>query len=232
MTIANICRGLAMKKSTRFWTMAAVVALGTGVARADTVTLSGKISGTSADQNGSTVTNLDTVAIGDIFSVVINFNGSLTNGNGTYSMNGVGGYNIMGASINFSVPSRSVSVSPFINTASQPISITLAAAAGGNTQITYFGCRISSTCFTGNNIGGIFLVPTSSLFSAIAVSASLSPGLHALDFASDGGLNDTFGDNNLTYSYQTTPVPLPAAGWLLLSGLGGLAAMRRRAAVS
>lgn len=27
---------------------------------------------------------------------------------------------------------------------------------------------------------------------------------------------------------DTTPIPLPAAGWLLLGGLGGLAAMRRR----
>lgn len=27
---------------------------------------------------------------------------------------------------------------------------------------------------------------------------------------------------------STTPVPLPAAGWMLLAGLGGLAAMRRR----
>jgi opacity protein-like surface antigen len=28
---------------------------------------------------------------------------------------------------------------------------------------------------------------------------------------------------------QTTPVPLPAAGWMLLAGLGAIAAMRRRA---
>ena len=48
----------------------------------------------------------------------------------------------------------------------------------------------------------------------------------------NGGIND------IVYSYAPTvtpppppdvsPIPLPAAGWLLLAGLGGLAAMRRR----
>jgi hypothetical protein len=35
-------------------------------------------------------------------------------------------------------------------------------------------------------------------------------------------------DDWTVYSFKATPVPLPAAGWLLLGGLGGLVAMKRR----
>lgn len=35
---------------------------------------------------------------------------------------------------------------------------------------------------------------------------------------------------SITVSYDTSEVPLPAAGWLLIAGLGGLAALKRRSA--
>ena len=38
----------------------------------------------------------------------------------------------------------------------------------------------------------------------------------------------TGGPNSYISALSATPVPLPAAGWLLLGGLGGLAAMKRR----
>lgn len=62
-----------------------------------------------------------------------------------------------------------------------------------------------------------------------SVSATSTAGFRIL-FGPDGfngGIND------ITYSYtRLTPppsaVPLPAGGWLMLAGVGGLAAMRRR----
>lgn len=40
----------------------------------------------------------------------------------------------------------------------------------------------------------------------------------------------TSGANSYISGLAVTPVPLPAAGWLLIAGLGGLAAMRRKSA--
>ena len=40
---------------------------------------------------------------------------------------------------------------------------------------------------------------------------------------SAGGLS-----HKTTIGGDLTPIPLPAAGWLLMAGVGGLAAMRRR----
>jgi hypothetical protein len=46
------------------------------------------------------------------------------------------------------------------------------------------------------------------------------------------GINP-FGQGALVSIPGTPPVvPLPAAGWMLLAGIGGLVAMRRRAKVS
>lgn len=49
----------------------------------------------------------------------------------------------------------------------------------------------------------------------------LRAGIHVQSFASNGG-SEAF------VTTPPSPVPLPAAGWLMLAGLGGLAALRRK----
>lgn len=64
---------------------------------------------------------------------------------------------------------------------------------------------------TGTSAGGVL-----NLFAA-----SGSPTYVILEWAS--AVNNSF-----SYDVRIDPIPLPAAGWLLLGGLGGLAAMKRR----
>ena len=52
-------------------------------------------------------------------------------------------------------------------------------------------------------------------------------GLYALQFGATGTA-DTLG--GLIDNVSISAVPLPAAGWMLLAGLGGIAMVRRRAA--
>ncbi|SMX22594.1 VPLPA-CTERM sorting domain-containing protein [Boseongicola aestuarii] len=84
------------------------------------------------------------------------------------------------------------------------------------------------------------------LFSFVATSFSdiLANGFGGKDFEAQGVLSAAGFDNtegtfrfssqsgrtlaSFSSSSFTTPIPLPAAGWLLIGGLGGLAAMKRR----
>ncbi|MEM9394486.1 MAG: VPLPA-CTERM sorting domain-containing protein [Pseudomonadota bacterium] len=47
-------------------------------------------------------------------------------------------------------------------------------------------------------------------------------------FVLDAADPDGTSRENLRWSVEVSPVPLPAAGWLLLAGVGGLAAMKRK----
>lgn len=49
-----------------------------------------------------------------------------------------------------------------------------------------------------------------------------------LNFGDPISIIMTAGPNSYISAISATPVPLPAAGWLLLAGLGGIAAMKRR----
>ena len=86
------------------------------------------------------------------------------------------------------------------------------------------------------------IIATSVGLVLLASSASFAAGLPYDGKASVGGLNgqayalvlEIFKAKpvaqTVTQSYTPTPspVPLPAAGWMLLAGVGGLVAMRRR----
>jgi len=83
-------------------------------------------------------------------------------------------------------------------------------------------------------------------FSASAASTGPSPytldfgaGIEATGFviSAEGGtcleqgiwFCRDFNENDVALkSFEVSPVPLPAAGWMLLAGLGGIAAMKRR----
>ena len=68
------------------------------------------------------------------------------------------------------------------------------------------------------NASGLYQVATDAMGSMFAIGA----------FWKGSG----FKVQSITVSYDTSEVPLPAAGWLLIAGLGGLVAMKRRAATS
>ncbi|MDQ2090238.1 THxN family PEP-CTERM protein [Marimonas arenosa] len=75
------------------------------------------------------------------------------------------------------------------------------------------------------------------LVSATGTGAVVSTGSQLVSLVIDGFATSDlvfYTDENqsntagIYASFEISPVPLPAAGWMLLGGLGGLAAMRRR----
>ncbi|MEO1687486.1 MAG: VPLPA-CTERM sorting domain-containing protein [Pseudomonadota bacterium] len=69
--------------------------------------------------------------------------------------------------------------------------------------------------------------------SAVVASVRIVSG--DLQLLADGSLNSQSGDFVVMDDFifgEPTQVPLPAAGWLLLAGIGGLAAVRRRRAAA
>ena len=92
--------------------------------------------------------------------------------------------------------------------------------SGGGLSID-FGAQFDKANGTGRLLNG-----ETALFSIIGVNESLfdfstlQTAIHAQGLADGASSKYTTG--------VPSPVPLPAAGWLMLAGLGGMAALRRR----
>jgi hypothetical protein len=69
------------------------------------------------------------------------------------------------------------------------------------------------------------------LSSGVAFANSLSPvgTTSSINAALDHIAPQTVVSQQVLTNGPISPVPLPAAGWMLLAGLGGLVALRRRA---
>lgn len=89
---------------------------------------------------------------------------------------------------------------------------------------------LNSTCaeFGGTtNLGGCEYIPTSRPTGGNA-AFDLNAFTQDTDTFITDFVNTKISEIVITDPTPTNPVPLPAAGWLMLAGLGGMAAMRRR----
>lgn len=103
-------------------------------------------------------------------------------------------------------------------------------------QAVQFGHSFSFTL----DIGGEFLTQPSLLGSSFALSLYAVDGVNPLlssdvsgavaifELANQSVAFQTFADSNGTHAAQVSTVPVPAAGWLLLSGLLGMCGFARR----
>jgi hypothetical protein len=111
------------------------------------------------------------------------------------------------------------------------VPVTLSSLGGGATEITQSG---AATGFASANfspgLAPILNVPSISgltcSFGTGSDQCGVSLGAAGLEVGPDSKNLDY--NAFLTFNVDVTPVPLPAAAWLMLSGLGYLAAFRRR----
>lgn len=123
---------------------------------------------------------------------------------------------------------------------------TVAGGAAANAfTVTYSGANAFEWSFTPANVEGELKYP---LFIAVKTGAGgpggsqsyelfgvtgdhVSGSIDYADFAGASGFPGTFGAISHVSFYNgapPNPIPLPAAGWLLIAGVGGMAALRRR----
>jgi hypothetical protein len=171
--------------------------------RADaTIVIEGTIYQPNSNPPAAYNPSLDSIALGDLYSITLNFTGSIT-GPGTYT--------------NFTSEVFTDLTNP-VATESSFISQSLTISSSGGTD-TFSGLACLPTdCLLGNQLALNFIIPAGSL-NGTSVAASSVPLLIPMDLLEDGGLTDIQG-NVTSYSYQSVGVtPEPVSFVLCGSGL-------------
>jgi hypothetical protein len=114
------------------------------------------------------------------------------------------------------------------------VPVTLSSLGGGATEITQSG---AATGFASVNFSpGLATILNAPVISGLTCSfgtgsdqCGVSLGAGGLEVGPDSKNLDY--NAFLTFNTDVTPVPLPAAAWLMLSGLGYFAAFRRKRAI-
>ncbi|MEM8581636.1 MAG: VPLPA-CTERM sorting domain-containing protein, partial [Pseudomonadota bacterium] len=104
------------------------------------------------------------------------------------------------------------------------------AYGGGAITDWFFTTQTGSPVTGGGDLGefdfGIFFAGSDPSDDTELMGSGLSHIFIAYD--DKAGTGAGLDDNHDDYVWKVEVVPLPAAGWLLLAGMGGLAAMKRR----
>jgi hypothetical protein len=184
-------------------------------ALADSISFGGSITQGSFG-SASSNPSLNSIQYGDLFTVTLDFAGSITS-SGTSSLSG--------ATLNFSDPSAPASESGFSN----PVSLTVS-SAGSVDDISLLACvTAGGGCAAGNEISANFSIPSASLQGANVTAQTIFGLSPAFELFEDGGVTNIQGDVS-KYSYAiASPVPEPATGTLIVSSLVLLSLWRRRA---
>ena len=92
---------------------------------------------------------------------------------------------------------------------------------------------LSFTLFDATHVLGSYALGSSSLSGSMSFNVATAGTYYASIFAAPGsGKKGGLYDAQVSFGPAAAPVPLPAAGWFLFSGIAGLAALRPKQKLS